>query len=694
MSSITTTPAGAVSDVSPQEPHPGVKQVRFEFDTSRQVPFYRETLQRLTTDNHYQALALKAGVSKLERGYRYWLGAQGEQTDLGAFADTLAQAFPLSCFLLDARVCAADDEAQEAKELLQSLQPLQPQPENAPTLDTPKLAFCGHCYPRFGDNQSPEFGKLDLVCPHCHGERYSLQSTCESAHESTHESARESVHNSVHENAHKNLAPQTIGLDTLKSFASMLMDGQAITLEGTQYQLGGNPLKDSLICCNPNNLSASFIVTDAEVLALSGIEKPRLRLRPQSQPAAIPAAQPVAPSYRVRFANSRAELVLCELLRVKGIDFVFAKSDEEAKPELDICQLNGVWHVLYENAQRQLPYAALLNPDLSAARMPEHSGVSALHELAENNGYIAKLSKSAVGITIKPAVNKGSHLSAPSLLALKGLTLCHGKALAHQASLYLGGKGPLEIATVDAHGKEEVFFSQSPLPDNGYDIYRILMESPQRTVLEKFKGQYPQECLAMLDILFAPTAERGNLQCLWAVAACILGLGLGREKPSVAFLADALISEAQKFTGQTAPRIDYPLVRGEALRSINWCKTLGTLMSFRLAGDDDKPKLAFAMMDSLADYLANWIEHLDLNVGVHKVWLSGSELANSVLAKRLWLRLGKNFPIETNPEQDLDGALFAIGALFTETPRRFGALGREPARKIGHEAALKTDNTR
>ena len=670
MSSITTAPADSISDVPPREPPPGVKQVRFEFDTSRQVPFYHTTLSRLAFESGFKAMALEAGVSKLEHGYRYWLSAQGEQAELGTFADTLAQAFPLSCFLLDARVCAADDEAKES---------LQFQTEYAQALDEPKLAFCGHCYPRFGDNQSPDFGKLDWVCPHCHGERYPQQG----------------VHESVHENAHKNLAPQTIGLDTLKSFALMLMDGQAITLEGTQYQLGGNPLKDSLICCNPNNLSASFIVTDAEVLALSGIEKPRLRLRPQSQPAAIPAAQPeAAPSYRVRFAKSRAELVLCELLRVKGIDFVFAKSGDETKPELDICQLNGVWHVLYENAQRQLPYAAVQSPVLSPARMPEHSGGATLHELAESNGYIAKLRKSAVSIEIKPAANKGNRLSAPSLLALKGQTLCHGKALAHQASLYLGGIGSLEIATVDAHGKEEVFFSQSPLPDNGYDIYRILMESPQRTVLEKFKGQYPQECLAMLDILFAPTAERGNLQSLWAVAACILGLGLGREKASVAFLADALISEAQKFSGQTAPRIDYPLVRGEALRSINWCKTLGTLMSFRLAGDEDNPKLAFAMMDSLADYLANWIEHLDLNVGVHKVWLSGSELANSVLVKRLWLRLGKNFAIETNPEQDLDGALFAVGALFTETPRRFGALGRELAREPAREAALQTDNTR
>lgn len=629
MSSITTTPAGAVSDVSPQEPHPGVKQVRFEFDTSRQVPFYRETLQRLTTDNHYQALALKAGVSKLERGYRYWLSAQGEQTELGTFADTLAQAFPLSCFLLDARVCAADDEAKES---------LLSQTENARTIDTPKLAFCGHCYPRFGDNQSAEFGDLDLACPHCHGEKFNFPQ------------------------GHVEATPvKAITLGELSAMASALITGDARELDGKRYSLKGSAQRDTLLVCNPNSLPGHLMASEAEVLALSSIEKPRLRLMPVRGHDRL-----TAPSYRVRFAASRAELVLCELLRVKGIDYLFTQSSFDTDSTLDLCAIDGRWHCISEaiSAAGTVAYATL------------ESGTRPEHKIASSNGVMAQLDGQTVSLR-KCNDTSLARVKGPAALALKGLTGKSGKALAHHASLYLGGAGPLEIATVDGQGKEEVFFSQTPLPDNGYDIYRLLMESPQRTVLEKFKASFPQECLAMLDISFSPTMERGNLQGLWAMGACILGLSLGREKPSVAFLSDVLISEAQKFRGQTAPRIDYPLVRGEALRAINWCKTLGTLMSFRLAGDEDKPKLAFAMMDSLADYLANWIEHLDLNVGIRSVYVSGRELANPVLAKRLWLRLGKNFPIETNPERDLDGAIFAIGALLTQSPRRFGALGRE-----------------
>lgn len=122
--------------------------------------------------------------------------------------------------------------------------------------------------------------------------------------------------------------------------------------------------------------------------------------------------------------------------------------------------------------------------------------------------------------------------------------------------------------------------------------------------------------------------------------------------------------------GSNSPRIDYPLTKGEAHRSLNWCKTLGSLISFRLADDRDSHKLAFGMQDSLADFLANWIEHLDLNIGVNSVILAGSEFANEVLTQRLSLRLGKNFPLKINHRLDLDGNNLAVGGLYLKKRRQ------------------------
>ncbi len=93
-------------------------------------------------------------------------------------------------------------------------------------------------------------------------------------------------------------------------------------------------------------------------------------------------------------------------------------------------------------------------------------------------------------------------------------------------------------------------------------------------------------------------------------------------------------------------------------------------MSFRLAGDTDAAKLCFAAQDSLADYLANWVEHLDLSIGIDCVLLAGSAMANPVLSKRIAIRIGKNFPLAASQLLDLDGALLAAGALWLRQRRR------------------------
>ncbi|QYK06918.1 NiFe hydrogenase [Shewanella zhangzhouensis] len=601
-----------------------MKTISFEFVTSRAVPFYHQTLVALVNQGAPH-VELRAQIREPEstpgqheaNHWCYQLLASGQQAHLEAFADELAAKFPLSCFLLDAKVKALTQEDIDSLSESDSV-------GNEAHFDNAdyeySLPFCGHCFPRLGDNQSPEFGLVSLSCPHCHGEQQ--------------------------------LPAGAPTLDELKQLAASLIADGSLALDGKTYQLSGYTATSSLLFTNPNTLSSHLAVSDADVLALSSIEKPRLRLLPTSEHPRLKA-----PSYRVRFAQSRVELVLCELLRVKGIEWLYVNKDNST----DICAVDGRWQVISESGARTL----------RLSNSPLHH--PPLHNQASAAGYQAHTHKGTIRLTPTGFAS----VKSPALLALRGQLQATDKRLAHHASLYLGGKGALEIATVDGNGKEEIFFTQTPLPENGYEIYRLLMESPQRQVLEKFKSLFPQECLCMLDLILSPTAERGNLQGIWALGACILGLGLNKEKPSVEYLADALVAEAQKFRGQSAPRIDYPLIRGEAVRSFNWCKTLGTLMSFRLAGDTDAPKLAFAMMDSLADYLANWIEHLDLNVGVKQVYLSGSELANPVLAKRIWLRLGKNFPLLTAPELDLDGSLFALGSLYTETPRRFGALGRE-----------------
>ncbi|QBF82686.1 hypothetical protein EXU30_08285 [Shewanella maritima] len=157
-----------------------------------------------------------------------------------------------------------------------------------------------------------------------------------------------------------------------------------------------------------------------------------------------------------------------------------------------------------------------------------------------------------------------------------------------------------------------------------------------------------------------------------AVAAAIIGCKIHHDSPEsiTQQLADSFVADAAAYRGNNAPRVDFPLTKGEAHRSINWCKTLGTLMSFRLAGETDTKMLAFAFHDSLADYLSNWIEHVDQNIGVQHLVLAGSEFDNPVLAQRINLRIGNNTPILVNHQLDLEGANLAVGGIFLAQRRR------------------------
>ncbi|GAL06265.1 protein hydE [Photobacterium aphoticum] len=98
-------------------------------------------------------------------------------------------------------------------------------------------------------------------------------------------------------------------------------------------------------------------------------------------------------------------------------------------------------------------------------------------------------------------------------------------------------------------------------------------------------------------------------------------------------------------------------------------------MAFRLATDGDDalvPKLAFGIMDSLADHLATWIEHLDGKHGIEQVVLAGNEMANECLAQRLAVRVGKNFPLFANRRLALDSSNLSVGALLLKQRRGRG----------------------
>ncbi|WP_198780114.1 NiFe hydrogenase [Shewanella putrefaciens] len=610
-----------------------MKNIRFDFTCSRQVPLYAHLCNQYL---NYDALNITIGcetqphLGQDDLGpITYFIEAKGEQAQLEPLADAIAADFLISTWLIDSGISVID-EPQGSKTLL----PYSQSEENHAI-----APFCQQCYPLIGDNQSAKFGALDLVCPCCHGE---MQLTP---------------------------AQKALTLSDIKAMAQGLLTQGPLTLAAADnLQLSLTPFepplgeRPQLLICNPNTLNAHFCLNDAQVLALSSIEKPLICARPTQEHDKLSA-----PLYEICFAYSRVILVLAEVLRQKGVDWVYIQGQHN-RPKL--AWVDGAWAQLTSHdlpaIAKQFTAPEPLRDEISflgfkaqwqaIKKSRSHQGTLTVH--------LDSSAKDETGIDHLANAEDHSITDAALFAALLNGKFTTQKQAKNAAVIYLSHSHPSQIVTCDNKGDTELFFALPTLPDNGYEIFHQLDSSPQKAVAQKFKSLFPEDYLKLLSLKLH--GRRDNLQSLWAIAAILIGLNKHEETQSQASLSDALMAAAMRYHGANAPRIDYPLTKGEAHRSLNWCKTLGTVLSFRVAGNDDPSQLAFAMQDSLADYLANWLEHIDLNIGVHNIALAGNDLVNETLCRRISLRLGKNFPLVVNRSLDLDGDNLAVGALYVK----------------------------
>ncbi len=577
-----------------------MKMIKFEFTCSRPVALYAHLCNQYL--NHRE---LDITVGFLDNAY--FIEAEGHLHQLEELADAIAHDFLISVWLIDSQICIIESRTGSHQLL-----------DNAEI----KQEFCQQCYPEFGDNQSAKFGDIEILCHCCHG------------------STRLDKYH------------QQLQLSDLQRMAQQLFQSGACELKGeSTVNLSLKPVvseeRPTLLICNPNTLNAQFHLKDHQVLALSSIEKPLITLRPISDHPTL-----TSPLYDVCFAYSRALVVICEMLRQKGIDWVYLDSDTNEKP---MVWLQSAWSEVCSTVQTKAP-VSLLSP------FPQP-----LHDNAHFNQFSAHNHNGEIYCEQCDSPDNQTGKNSAGICALHAGNLEH-KQNKNSAVIYFSEAQTGQIITQNRKQVTELFFSLPSLPASGYEIYYQLEQSPQRSVVEKFKAKYPDDYLKLLDLkLSSPT---DNLQSLWAIAAIVLGIKV--DNISKQGLCDALISSAMQHQGSKAPRIDFPLTKGEDHRSLNWCKTIGSLISYRLADDNNSNKLAFGLQDSLADFISNWIEHLDLNLGIKSVILAGSEFANEVLSQRLSLRLGKNFPLKVNRQLDIDGNNLAIGALYLRQRRLEG----------------------
>lgn len=541
---------------------------------------------------------------------RYLIEAVGTQPQLEALADQISKDFLLSIWLIDSSI-------KEIRHREGRIVPLITTAHNLP--------FCSYCEPTLGDNQSELFGEVDITCSHCHGEK---------------------------------LVDPSITREKIQQWAETVMNtghvSFSLPLANNQqhdFHLSRGPIaaahqqRQQVIICNPNNVPMHFIVPSLHVLALSSLEKPRVAVRAKRHHAQLDQ-----PMYDLCFSYNRVLTILTEILRVRGIDYLHIETNHQQPL---IARINKGWS--------QICSDPVINP------LAPFKAVEPLHDQACINGLNAYWSKRRIHFDYQPNHTNDAPAHTLPICALHGGMLESGVGR-HSAVIYFGRYAAGEIVSQDRFTRTDTFLTMPTLPQSGSEIIAILAAGEQAEVLAKFKYQIPVSYNALNKLVLNEC--NNQLSGLFALVAAILGLSQSGHD-SVQFLNDALIAKSLQNADNQGHRVDFPLDMVDNKRTIDWAKMLGSLMSFCLVVDEvNYDKLAFGVMDSLADYIANWIERMDETTGIKAVTLAGSDFANEVLADRICLRVGKNFPIVTNRKLELDGSNLSAGALFLKMRRR------------------------
>lgn len=601
--------------------------IQFEFVCIKPVPLYEYLCQQFAKTS---LLPINYGIINEPKTVRYILEAYAEQAQLEALADDIAHQFLLSVWLIESKITRVESPqfSSSTKQVHQKTQ--------AP------LLFCQHCQPQFGDNQSPHFGNIHFPCPHCQGEtKLSFAQT--------------NINQQKLDSLVEQILTQTSVVLPSEHLRVSINEVQAQRTNLTGFNLGSR-----LLICNPNVLNAYFKTDNEQVMALSSIEKPIITLVSNSEQTATDNHQ--GKRYEVQFAYTRVLQVICEKLRQRGVNWLYVMPTEQATDavaSMRLARVNQHWIEINQSTEATLTLKSPCLHDYSVFSLKQMQ-----YQASGKASFSSKQSKVSLSIQ---RVNEQSlsnldeqHVSHKALLA--GVCERYPSAK-NTAILFFSQEYQGEIATVDSQEKFERFLAFNAIPNTGYDICHQLFSSRQGPLLIKFKQRFPELYTQLLELKFEH--QTANLSSLLILASIIIGFSV--DNTSVVYkhqqYLDSIISAAQYFRGNNAPRVDFPLVKGEAIRSIDWCKTLGTLISFKIAGEQDNAKLAYAFFDSFADYLSNWLEHIDLNQGISQVVLAGSEFSYPPLARFIERRVGKNFPLIANPYLDLEGANIAIGGL-------------------------------
>ncbi|MGL2812558.1 protein hydE [Helicobacter pylori] len=213
----------------------------------------------------------------------------------------------------------------------------------------------------------------------------------------------------------------------------------------------------------------------------------------------------------------------------------------------------------------------------------------------------------------------------------------------HSIVLYFSFKHPTRLL-LHANGSLKTLLS---VKFDFNQIFNILKQDEKASrMLKNYAAKFP-DFYARIVELSQYNLGGANLLDFFRILGFVLGY-------SEDFHSHSVISLAKECLRPKGPRIDYKILKDDSLKmALNFSKIMHSAMSFRLAGVENEI-LSLGILDSLAEFLGNFIWDNAQNFSVQEVTIAGDFFGEKVFLDLFVRYFPKTLALKTHAFLDYE----------------------------------------
>ncbi|MFB1310352.1 hydrogenase biosynthesis protein HydE [Helicobacter pylori] len=217
------------------------------------------------------------------------------------------------------------------------------------------------------------------------------------------------------------------------------------------------------------------------------------------------------------------------------------------------------------------------------------------------------------------------------------------KETPHSIVLYFSFKRPTRLL-LHANGSLKTLLSVS---FDFNQIFNLLKQDEKASrMLQNYATKFPDFYARLLE-LSKYQLGGANLLDFFQILGFVLGY-------SEDFCAQSVIPLAKECLRPKGPRIDYKILKDDSLKmALNFSKIMHSAMSFRLAGVENEI-LSLGILDSLAEFLGNFIWDNAQNFSVQEVTIAGDFFGEKVFLDLFVRYFPKTLALKTHAFLDYE----------------------------------------